>query len=546
MNALLVAALLLPLLLAVALAARPLRPAALALAAWAPLPALGLAIAAPDGLQMEIAWLILGTRLGIDPTGRIFLFATALVWLIAGWYAHVWLRGDARRVRFAAFFLLTQAGNLAVCVTQDAASFYFAFALMTFAAYGLIVHAGGDEARRAGRIYIVMAVMGEALLVAGILLAVSTLGSHRLGEMAAALAWAPDRTPIAALLFAGFGIKVGVPLLHMWLPLAHPVAPVPASAVLSGVMVKAGVLGWLRFLPLGAGALPELGAVILAAGLAAMFLGVAFGLAQRDAKVLLAYSTISQMGFLTAGVGAGLLAPAQWPALLAAVTLYVLHHALAKSALFLGIGLAKTAGGTPLVLAGLALPALALAGAPWSGGAWAKAALKTATHELPGAWPALLAWALPLAALATALLMARLLVLAAREPAHGRVPGLGPAWSASLAAVAALSWWMGWSAHAQWHWLDATWPLLAAALVTAATLRLGLRMPQLPPGDLVVPAEHVATALTRRRPGEIRAPSLPQPSPATWLRLEARLGAWRMATGLWLAAMAALAVALAL
>jgi len=163
-----------------------------------------------------------------------------------------------------------------------------------------------------------MAVLGEAALVAGMLLAVHAASSHYLSDLAAV---APPAAAIPLLLL-GFGIKVGMPLLHMWLPLAHPVAPVPASAVLSGVMLKAGLLGWLRFLPLGTAALPETGTLLLTAGLLAMFLGVAAGLCQREPKVLLAYSSISQMGFMTLAVGAGLLAPQLWPVLLPAVGLY--------------------------------------------------------------------------------------------------------------------------------------------------------------------------------------------------------------------------------
>jgi hydrogenase-4 component B len=403
--------LLLPMLLPLALAALVLAPAsrttALRLAPWAPLPALILAFAAPLELRLDLPAVLLGTTLGLDDSGRLFLQFSALVWLVASLFARGWLRDDARQPRFWAFFLATQAGNLGLCLALDAASFYLLFALMTFAAYGLIVHNGTPEALRAGRVYLTMAVVGEAALVVGILLAVVASGSHAF-EVLSATALSG---PAAALLISGFAIKVGVPLLHMWLPLAHPVAPVPASAVLSGVMLKAGLLGWLRFLPLGSHALPEAGTMLMLAGLAAMFLGVAAGLAQRQPKVLLAYSSVSQMGYMTLAVGAGLAAPALWPLLLPAVGLYALHHALAKSALFLGAGLVRVHGMTGLRLAGLALPALALAGAPLSSGLLAKTQLKLAFDSLPAPWATIVIPLLPLAALGTALLMARLLWL---------------------------------------------------------------------------------------------------------------------------------------
>jgi hydrogenase-4 component B len=275
------------------------------------------ALATPDW-EVDLPGVLVGVRLGLDATGRLFLFFTALVWLLAGWFAHGWLREDAGKHRFWAFFLATQAGNLGVCLALDAVSFYGFFALMSFAAYGLVVHQGSDDALRAGRVYLAMAVLGETLLVAGLLLAAGSAGTHHFADLAAA----PMSNAAAALLIAGFGVKLGLPLLHMWLPLAHPVAPVPASAVLSGVMLKAGLLGWLRCLPLGTHALPEAGMTLMLAGLIAMFLGVAAGLMQRNLKVLLAYSSVSQVGYLSLGVGAGLLSPTAWPLLVPALGFY--------------------------------------------------------------------------------------------------------------------------------------------------------------------------------------------------------------------------------
>jgi hydrogenase-4 component B len=489
--------LLLPMLLPLALAALVLAPAsrttALRLAPWAPLPALILAFAAPLELRLDLPAVLLGTTLGLDDSGRLFLQFSALVWLVASLFARGWLRDDARQPRFWAFFLATQAGNLGLCLALDAASFYLLFALMTFAAYGLIVHNGTPEALRAGRVYLTMAVVGEAALVVGILLAVVASGSHAFEVLSASAL----SGPAAALLISGFAIKVGVPLLHMWLPLAHPVAPVPASAVLSGVMLKAGLLGWLRFLPLGSHALPEAGAMLMLAGLAAMFLGVAAGLAQRQPKVLLAYSSVSQMGYMTLAVGAGLAAPALWPLLLPAVGLYALHHALAKSALFLGAGLVRVHGMTGLRLAGLALPALALAGAPLSSGLLAKTQLKLAFDSLPAPWATIVIPLLPLAALGTALLMARLLWLVwdkyRDSAASARPPpaGVRVSWLTGVLASLVLVWLLapdGLRAQvlASDVLLDAAWPPIAAAVLAYFALRLRWRAPALPPGDVLL------------------------------------------------------------
>ncbi len=560
MDALTVASLIAPLLAAALLWQPGSRALGLRLSPWAPLPALILALATPAGLRLDLPGVLLGTTLGLDNAGRLFLLFTALVWLLAGAFAHGWLRDDAGKHRFWTFFLATQAGNLGVCLALDAASFYLLFALMTFAAYGLVVHSGSPEALRAGRVYMAMAVLGEALLVAGMLLAVGAADSHRFVDLAVA----PLTGPAAALLIAGFGIKVGVPLLHMWLPLAHPVAPVPASAVLSGVMLKAGLLGWLRFLPLGAQALPVAGAVLMATGLAAMFLGVTVGLAQRNPKVLLAYSSVSQMGFMTLGVGAGLAAPALWPLLLPVVVLYALHHALAKSALFLGLGVARRRGATPAVMLGLALPALALAGAPFTSGTLVKGALKEGWAALPAPWADLLAGSMPLAALGTALLMARFLWLAWREAqAHARPDSTAPAaglvapWLMLLLALAGLAWAMApepMRTHAlsAGALLDAAWPPLAAAGLGFVALRLRWRAPALPPGDILVPLMRGLAFVGRRlAPGSRPTWRITLPvglrtlAAARSPRLESQLRAWGVAGASWLALLATLIALLA-
>lgn len=549
MNAtLLVAAILLPLLAVPLLLFPASRAMALRLAPAAPLPALLLAIGSPE-FQLDLPAVLLGTTLGLDATGRLFLLFTALVWLLAGSFARGWLRDDAGKIRFWAFFLAAQAGNIGVCLAMDAASFYLLFALMTFAAYGLVVHSGTAEAVRAGRVYLTMAVLGEALLIAGMLLAVGAAGSLRLDDLAVA----PLSPSAAALLIAGFGIKVGVPLLHMWLPLAHPVAPVPASAVLSGVMLKAGLLGWLRFLPLGTQALPEAATLLMVAGLAATFLGVGAGLAQRNPKVLLAYSSISQMGFMTLGVGAGLAAPTAWPQLLPAVALYALHHALAKSALFLGAGLLRVHGATPVRLAALALPALALAGAPLTSGMLAKTNLKRALAALDTPWPGLLTTLLPLAALGTAVLMARLLWLVwqkyrakTRGDAARAAPGLTAPWLLAVLASTGLAWAVAHSVQAPSPatLLAAAWPPLVAAALAGVALRQRWRMPELPPGDVLEPlsrglhrASEKAAVATAARPRPFRRPFVPGRQTPHPLRLESRLvalaGAW------WLALLAA-------
>ncbi|HYE35923.1 complex I subunit 5 family protein [Methylocaldum sp.] len=500
---------------------------ALAVAPWAALP--GLILAAAPEFRLELPWLLLGTRLGLDATGRIFLIFTALLWLIAGLYARAYLASDPQRHRFTAFFLITMAGNLGVVLARDVASFYLFFALMTFSAYGLIVHEGGEDAYRAGRIYLILAIFGEVLLFVAFLLSVSAAESLYLDEIPKAVALSPLRDLMVALFLGGFGVKVGVLVLHVWLPLAHPVAPTPASAVLSGVIIKAGLLGWLRFLPLGQAALPEWGYGLAAAGLAAAFYGAGAGLVQKDSKTVLAYSSISQMGLITVPVGLGLAAPADWPPALTAVAVYAVHHALAKGALFLGVGVARTAARNARqlrwIMAGLLLPALALAGAPFTSGALAKESLKKAIGSAPEPLQDGLSWALALAAVGTMLLLARFLYLVRHEAlleAHGtRNRSLGYAWGLALLSVLTLTWVVfGDAARAFFeHALEPKvlwselWPVGSGILLAYLFGRwLHRSAPPIPAGDLLVPAERMMlrawTALKNLWSARFRRPAL--------------------------------------
>lgn len=469
---------------------------------WAPLPALLLAGLANSGIRLDLPWLLLGMHFGMDATGRVFLLFSAILWTFAGYQARHQLAADPHATRFAGFFLATLACNLLIILAQDLIGFYLGYAFMTLTAYGLIVHQGSAAALRAGWIYMVMTLLGEALLLLAFLQLAQLAGSLHLAEIRTALAAAPGREALIGLLLAGFGIKAGVLMLHLWLPLAHPVAPVPASAVLSAVLIKAGLLGWLRFLPLGQ-IESAWGGPVMAAGLAAAFFGVAVGLVQREAKVILAYSSISQMGFMTLGVGLGLLVPQAWPLLLPAVTLYALHHALVKGGLFLGLGLA---GGRRAVLVGLGLLALSLAGAPLSSGALAKQGLKQALPPT-SPWEAWLPALLALAALGTSLLMARLLWRVARS--------VTPMWEDPprrvflawwLAVVLGLTglWWLPEAALAQTSaglWATA-WPVLAGGLLAGGVgvALAGRRLPGIPPGDLLWPLLGLVGWLRRHLP----------------------------------------------
>jgi formate hydrogenlyase subunit 3/multisubunit Na+/H+ antiporter MnhD subunit len=502
-----------PVALLLACLARPVRAHMLALLPIAPLPGLATALAAPVGLVEEGPWLLLGMALALDPTGAVFLGATALLWIAAGAYAAAYLRGKALAERFAAFWLLTLTGGLGVFLAADIVSFYLSFALVSLTAYGLVVHEETARAHRAAFIYILLALSGEICLLLGFMLLAAAADSLLIAPAVAALPASPWRDLTLLLLVAGFGLKAGLVPLHVWLPLAHPAAPTPASAVLSGALVKAGIFGLLRFLPLEAG-MPAWGEAIALAGLFTAFYGVAVGLTQSNPKTVLAYSTVSQMGLATALLGVAL---AEADAGVGqAAALHAAHHALAKGALFLAVGVAAATGRDRLawVLAATAVLAVALGGLPLTGGALAKLAMKEPLGE---GYVGRLAG---LTSVTTTVLMVHFLrclaATAAEAPAAAAPPGLVVPWL--VAALAALL--VPWGIHLAgeegalayalapailWEQL---WPVLLGALGALALARW-VRLPALPEGDLVVLGEGAARRVAPLlRPPRIAPPPL--------------------------------------
>jgi len=306
-GALLFAALAAPLAMLLACVSRRARDRMPSLLALAPAPALAAALLAPAGTILVLPEPPFRMTLALDAPGATLLGVAALLWIVAGAYASAHLRGDPNAGRFAEWWLLTLAGSLGVFIAADLVSFYLTFSVVSLAAWGLIVHEGTLDGHRAGIIYVALAVLGEAfLLMAFVFMAAATPdGSLLIRDAVAALSASPWRHAALALLILGFGLKVGLVPLHVWMPLAYTAAPIPAAAVLSGAAVKAGVIGFIRFLPLGV-TMPEWGEALAASGMFSAFYGVLVGITQENPKTVLAYSSVSQMGLLAAVLGMGL------------------------------------------------------------------------------------------------------------------------------------------------------------------------------------------------------------------------------------------------
>jgi len=516
----------------------------------------------------ERAWpdLLLGLVLGIDLPRSAWLALTLLLWTCATWFGVTYMAHDEHRRRYQFFLLGAMSGNIGLILARDPITFFSFFALMSLMSYGLVIHDGRPGSLRAGRVYLGMALLGEMLQFAALGLLFFEPAAAAMSGSGLTIDQLANRDLSAStigLLLAGFGVKAGLLGLHMWLPMAHPVAPTPASAVLSGSMIKAGLIGWMTFLPLGSATYPNLGASVAVLGVTGALLAALAGLLQTHPKAVLAYSSVSQMGLMITAVGLGLIDPATGKLTLWIVLLYALHHGIAKCLLFLSVGLrtVRPMRGfeTTLFWSGTIFAAIALIGAPFTSGAVAKSHLKYLVKDSVWIGAPTLGLFLTAAAAGTTILMFRYLATLRRlqpDPHHTAPARILLPWLvlllATLAATpAAAGWWAKRGGLPPAPMLDALTlllPLLAGAVLYALitrALRLDTRTePVIPPGDLVAWLHHAWARIQPTRPAaaSVAPPAPPSfsahPALARLARLEGTLSRW--ATGLAAIALAVL------
>lgn len=461
--------------------------------ALAPIPALAAVLLVANDSPLILGSTRLHLTFALDLPGALLLGVAALLWIASGAYASQYLQGRPNRGRFVVCWLMTLTGCLGVFLAADMVSFYFLLALLTLGACGLVIHHEMPSAWRAGAIYIGLALLAETfLLMAFVLLAAQIPGDSLLiRDAAAALPTSPRRDLILALLIAGLGMKAGLVPFHFWMPLAYAAAPTPASAVLSGAVVKASILGMIRFLPLEP-ALPDWGTSLAAAGFFAAIYGVVIGITQRNPKVVLAYSSVSQMGFIVAVIGMGMIAGDDRAALAAAF--YAAHHVLVKGALFLSVGVIAATGSRRLwpMLLPVAIIAVGLGGLPLTGGALAKIVVDGPLGDGTASKIA------TLSAVGTTLLMLQFLrslaKTASQDPEATAAAGLVWPWLATAAVSLVVPWTLYLAVPSGtlpdplapavlWK---ALWPVLLGAVLAIALWRWARWLPRVPEGDVVV------------------------------------------------------------
>ena len=264
----------------------------------------------------------------------VFSIPILVVGGVAAVHATAYLHGEARRhlTRFWSFFTATLAAMAAVVWVDGKVPFLLAWEAMGLASAGLVAFESREKGvRKATWIYLLACHAGAcALMLAGV-------------QMMRPEAW----TGAFLCAMIGFGLKIGFPPFHAWLPEAHPAAPAPASAIMSGAMIPLGFYGLLKFFPV-AGLPPSsvslYGWALLILGGLGAFGGILFALPQANLKKLLAFSSVENMGVVAMGLGLSVLlsgADALRPVsvlCLAGALVHVLNHAFLKGALFLVAG----------------------------------------------------------------------------------------------------------------------------------------------------------------------------------------------------------------
>lgn len=284
-----------------------------------------------------------GLHFTLDGFRALYAAIASFMWMMSTLFSKEYFSHYRNRNRYYLFLLLTLGATIGVFLSADFYTTFIFFEIMSFTSYVWVAHDEKKESLRAAGTYLAVAVIGGLVMLMGIFLLYHIAGTLQFDELVGYISCADsgDQTMLWAagicLLF-GFGAKAGAFPLHIWLPKAHPVAPAPASALLSGILTKAGMYGILilsSYLFLGSSAW---GSMILIIGVCTMVVGAVLALFSVDLKRTLACSSVSQIGFILVGVGmSGLLAEVNGLAVRGSL-LHMVNHSLIKLALFMAAG----------------------------------------------------------------------------------------------------------------------------------------------------------------------------------------------------------------
>jgi len=325
----------------------------------------------------------LGIDLRLDGLTVILLVAVNGIGLCASLFSVSYMELYTSKFRYYSLFLFMVAGMNGVVITGDIFNLYVFMEIAAIASYALVAFGGEQEELEAAFKYAVLGGVASTLILLGIALVYMVTGSLNMAQIAAHISTGGRDAPLLlamCLLVSGFGLKAALVPFHAWLPDAHPSAPAPVSAMLSGVLIKAigvYVLARLAFNVFGATA--DLLAVLRWLGVLSMVVGVLLAVGQWDMKRLFAYHSISQIGYVMLGLGLGT------PLGIAGGLFHLLNHSVFKSLLFLNAGSVEYSTGErnlkhlgglarmmPLTGGSTLVGAMSIGGVPPFNGFWSK------------------------------------------------------------------------------------------------------------------------------------------------------------------------------
>lgn len=357
---------------------------------------LWLAVAADGGADVSLRVAKVcgkGMSFNVDGFRGLYLVLSSFAWFMTALFSMDYMRREHRRNRYYFFVLFTMAATLGVFLSADLYTTFLFFEAMSLASYVWVAQEETEDALRASKTYLAVAVIGGLVMLMGLFLLEHLAGTLTISELYEACRGVMDRNLLYAaggcLLF-GFGAKAGCFPLHIWLPKAHPVAPAPASALLSGILTKSGIFGVLVLVGQIFRHDADFGLVVLWLGTATMVIGALQALFSTDIKHTLACSSVSQIGFVLVGAGAAGILGEDNALAVRGTILHMVNHSLFKLILFqiagvvvlnLGVrGLNEIRGfgrGKKLFGFGFLTGALGIAGVPLFSGY----ASKTLLHE---------------------------------------------------------------------------------------------------------------------------------------------------------------------
>ena len=310
----------------------------------------GKANASEMTLPIGLPWL--GAHFRLDVLASFFLVVVNLGGASASLYGLGYGPHDAAPQRVLPFFPSFLAGMNLVVLADDAFSYLVCWEFMSLASWALVMaHHREAGTARAGYIYLLMASFGTLALLLAFGLLAGSAGDYGFGAIRAAGRTPYVATSVLILMLLGAGSKAGLVPLHVWLPLAHPAAPSHVSALMSGVMTKVAIYGFIRviFDLLGQPSWPASVVVLFLGGITAV-MGILYAMMEKDLKRLLAYSTIENIGIIFVSLGLTLAFQANGLKLAAALAFtaalfHVLNHSFFKSLLFFGAGAVLTSTG---------------------------------------------------------------------------------------------------------------------------------------------------------------------------------------------------------